>query len=142
MAATVTVYSFEDNSGSEYGSFTTQDYAEAKKYAADNKLLVVANEYEWQESHPLEDYRDEEKEWDGPTIYNVKYRVEAAGGGTVVERKLKVPAASEKEAREKLTKFVLDHDPYYDDRIEPRLVIDYVEDTGDPAENDEIDEVD
>jgi hypothetical protein len=58
---TVTVYTFEDGDGDEYGSFTTQDYAEAKAYAQDNRLCVIANEFEWADSHPLDDYTPRKK---------------------------------------------------------------------------------
>ncbi|HYH82284.1 MAG TPA: hypothetical protein VEX86_20915 [Longimicrobium sp.] len=53
---TITVYSFE-KAGDEYGGFTTQDYREAKEYAAAHKLLIIANEFEWAESEPLDDFQ-------------------------------------------------------------------------------------
>lgn len=53
---TITVYSFE-KAGDEYGGFTTQDYAEAKEYARANRLLIIANEFEWAGSEPLDDYQ-------------------------------------------------------------------------------------
>lgn len=66
MAADISVYSFEDRDGNEYGTFTTQDYQEAKAYAAENKLRVMENVYEWSEAIPVEgdDYTgaDDEEE--------------------------------------------------------------------------------
>lgn len=56
MAGTLTVYTFEDSDGHEQ-SFETMDAAEARKHAQENKLLMIGNEYEWQEAVPLEDYR-------------------------------------------------------------------------------------
>lgn len=56
---TITVYTFIDADGNEYGSFRTRDYGEAKSYAQDNALMVVANEYEFTDSYPVpgDDYR-------------------------------------------------------------------------------------
>lgn len=69
MPASITVYSFEDKDGNEFGSFTTQDYEEAKRYAAEGRLKVIANEYEWSESFPLEDYTPPADEGETLTVY-------------------------------------------------------------------------
>lgn len=53
---TITVYSFEKG-GYEYGSFTTQDYREAKEYAQANRCKIIGNEFEWSESEPLDDFQ-------------------------------------------------------------------------------------
>lgn len=60
MPGTLTLYTFEDADGREYGTFTTQDYAEAKGYAAEQKLRLIANEYEWSEAVPVtgDDYTE------------------------------------------------------------------------------------
>ena len=52
----LTLYSFEDADGNEYGTWTTQNYDEAKKYAARYRLRIIGNEYEWSEAVPLDDY--------------------------------------------------------------------------------------
>jgi hypothetical protein len=53
---TISVYTFVRD-GHEFGSFSTQDYTEAKQYAAENRCLVIANEFEWAGSEPLDDFR-------------------------------------------------------------------------------------
>ncbi len=53
---TITVYTFRDANDSEW-AFHTQDYQAAKAYAQANGLLVIANEYEWADSEPVDDYR-------------------------------------------------------------------------------------
>lgn len=53
----MTLYTFEDEDGNQFGTFTTLDYREAKRYASEHGLLVVGNEYEWSEAVPLDDYR-------------------------------------------------------------------------------------
>lgn len=55
--STINVYSFEDNEGNEDG-FTTEDYQEAVQYAAARKLLILDNEYEWQDASPVASFRD------------------------------------------------------------------------------------
>lgn len=60
----ITVYSFENADG-EFGSWTTQEYAEAKDYARKYGLLVVANTYEFSERELLEDYRPSADDDDG-----------------------------------------------------------------------------
>lgn len=56
MADTLTLYSFEDKDGNEPDTFTTMDYQEAKVYAQENSLRVMANEYEWAEAVPVDDF--------------------------------------------------------------------------------------
>jgi predicted DNA-binding protein (UPF0251 family) len=56
MATTITVYTFEDMHGDDSGTFETQNYDEAKRHAAQYRLRIMANEYEWSEAYPLEDY--------------------------------------------------------------------------------------
>lgn len=51
----ITVYSFEDRDGPS-GSYTTQDYREAKEFARKNNLRVIANEYEWVDSEMVDDF--------------------------------------------------------------------------------------
>jgi hypothetical protein len=55
MAATITVYTFEDEEGREQ-LFETQDVQEAKEYARENHLIAIANEYEWSEAIPVPDW--------------------------------------------------------------------------------------
>lgn len=57
---TLTVYSFEDADGCESG-YTTQDYADAKRYAAEYRLRVIANEFEWAESEVVDDFTGPKK---------------------------------------------------------------------------------
>jgi hypothetical protein len=61
MAGTISVYTFEHRrADGEYetynGSYATQDYQQAKAYAQSVGLRIVANEYEWADSEPLDDY--------------------------------------------------------------------------------------
>ena len=53
---TLTVYTFKDAAGNEFGDFNTQDYDAAKEYAQRYRLLVIGNTYEWSDSEPLDDY--------------------------------------------------------------------------------------
>lgn len=53
---TITVYTFE-RGGYEYGSFTTQSYQEAREYARANRCRIIANEFEWSDSEPLDDFQ-------------------------------------------------------------------------------------
>jgi hypothetical protein len=57
---TIEVYSFEDADGTEQG-YTTQDYSEAKRYAQEYRLLIIANTFEWSEAEPVDDYRPRTK---------------------------------------------------------------------------------
>jgi hypothetical protein len=52
----LTVYAFEDGDGQEFGTFTTQDYPEAKSYAIRNGLRVVARNFEYSDTEYLDDY--------------------------------------------------------------------------------------
>lgn len=61
MPASITIYTFENSEGEESGCLTTQDYDEAKRYAQTNSLLVVSNEYVWDEAIPLDDYRPKDR---------------------------------------------------------------------------------
>ena len=53
----LTVYTFDDESGPDANGWSTQDYDEAKRYAQDRNLQIIANNYEFVDSEPLEDYR-------------------------------------------------------------------------------------
>jgi hypothetical protein len=53
---TITVYTFRDADNQEYGTYSTQDYAAAKAYAAEYRLRIIANEFEWADSEDLDDY--------------------------------------------------------------------------------------
>ena len=59
----ITVYTFEDERGREQG-FMTQDWVEAKAYALEYQLLVIANEYEFSDSEPVLDARPHTAEGD------------------------------------------------------------------------------
>ena len=60
MALEVIVYTVEARERAETpypaSDFYTQDYDEARKFAADNRLLLIENTYEWSDSQLLEDY--------------------------------------------------------------------------------------
>lgn len=56
----ITVYSFENAAG-PFGSFTTMDLEEAKEYGRNNALKVIANEYEFADSEPVEDFTSDRK---------------------------------------------------------------------------------
>lgn len=51
----LTVYTFEDANGAA-DSWTTMEYDDAKRYAYQWNLRIIANTYEWSDSEPLEDY--------------------------------------------------------------------------------------
>ena len=51
----IRVYTFEQKDGTK-PEFTTQDPNEAKKYAQDNGLKMIANDYEFSDSELVEDY--------------------------------------------------------------------------------------
>jgi hypothetical protein len=46
----IEVYTFKDKDGQEFGTYFTQDIEEAKEYARDNKLRVIANTFVWDDS--------------------------------------------------------------------------------------------
>jgi hypothetical protein len=54
----ITLYTFEDSDGNEFGSFTTQNYGEAKDYAGKGKLRVIANEFTFEDSSLIADFTD------------------------------------------------------------------------------------
>lgn len=56
MMSNVEIYSFEDEDGNEFGGFTTTDIDEAKKYARDNSLVIIANIFEYADSEIVADY--------------------------------------------------------------------------------------
>ena len=66
MALDVTVYTVEARKRGETPypacDFYTYDYQEAKAYAAQYRLRVIANEYEWADSELLDDYTEDEEE--------------------------------------------------------------------------------
>lgn len=53
---TIEVYTFENADGDEWGFFTTQELEEARSYARENKLRLIANTFEWTDSELLEDH--------------------------------------------------------------------------------------
>ena len=57
---TITVYSFEDAAGNDMG-WTTQDYREAKRHAAEFNLAVIANKFEFSDSELVDDFRPKKK---------------------------------------------------------------------------------
>ena len=61
---TITVYTFEDKNGHEYGTWHTQIAHDARQYAAKYQLRVIANEYEFADSEPVEgwDFTADERE--------------------------------------------------------------------------------
>lgn len=58
---TITIYSFEDTAGAPE-TYTTQDYAAAKEFAARHGLRIVGQEFEWAQSVPLDDFTGTEDE--------------------------------------------------------------------------------
>jgi len=67
----ISVYTFEDKDGNEFGAYQTQDFEEAKRYAQEGSLRVIENVFEWSEAIPVEgaDYTktdDEDDEDEGP----------------------------------------------------------------------------
>jgi hypothetical protein len=69
MALEVTVYTLEakrrEDTPYPESDFYTYDYEEAKQRAAAARLIVIANEYEWADSEPLDDYTDAGAEQEG-----------------------------------------------------------------------------
>lgn len=55
----ITVYTVEGRDGKEDESFSTQDYEEAKAYARERGLRVIASEHEFSDSYPLDDFTSE-----------------------------------------------------------------------------------
>jgi hypothetical protein len=55
----ITVYTVEGRDGKEVESFSTQDYEEARTYAQQHSLRVIANEHEFSDSYPVDDYTDQ-----------------------------------------------------------------------------------
>lgn len=51
------VYTFEDEDGTP-DEWDTMDYSEAKEYASQHKLAVIANTYVWEDSELVDDFRD------------------------------------------------------------------------------------
>lgn len=54
--ASVTLYSFEDADGNEFGTFTTFDVTVAREYARTNRMRLIAQEYEYTDSELVEDF--------------------------------------------------------------------------------------
>ena len=50
----IEVFTFQDSLGDSVGDFKTQDIEEAKVYAKENNLCVIANVYVWSDSEPVE----------------------------------------------------------------------------------------
>ncbi len=42
----ISIHTFQDADGNDFGTWSTQDYDEAKSYAAGNRIRIIANEYE------------------------------------------------------------------------------------------------
>ena len=53
---TIDVYCFEDADGNEFGSFNTQNYAEAQQFARENKFRIICRHFEFSDSEPMDDY--------------------------------------------------------------------------------------
>lgn len=49
----ITLYTFEDETGSEWGTFQTTNARAAKEYAQRAALRVIENVYEWTEAAPV-----------------------------------------------------------------------------------------
>jgi len=49
------LYSFE-SCGEQFGTYYTQSYREAKKYAEKHRLAIIENIYEWQEGVQVESF--------------------------------------------------------------------------------------
>lgn len=49
----ISLYTFEDAEGNEFGTYNTQKASEAESYARANNLRVIDNIYEWEESVPV-----------------------------------------------------------------------------------------
>ena len=56
MTAPITVYTFEADEGPG-SDFSTQDADEARQYAYDHDLALIANEFEWSDSELVVDFR-------------------------------------------------------------------------------------
>lgn len=61
---TISVYCFEDAEGNEFGSFNTQNYEEAKRFASENRLRIVARVFEFADSEYLDDFTGADTEAD------------------------------------------------------------------------------
>jgi hypothetical protein len=53
---TIEVYAFEGADGEEH-DWTTQDYGEAKAYAQQHRLALIARQFDYTDSELVEDYR-------------------------------------------------------------------------------------
>lgn len=58
----MTLFTFSSTDSVEFGSFSTTDYAEAKTYAINNELAIVANEFTLADRFVIEDHRPQLKE--------------------------------------------------------------------------------
>lgn len=52
----IEVYTFEDAAGDEFGTFSTQEIDDARDYARDNGLRIIANKFCWVDSEVVADY--------------------------------------------------------------------------------------
>jgi hypothetical protein len=63
MALEVHVYTVEARKRDETPypacDYHTQDYEEAERYAAENKLMVIDNTYEWNDSEMVDDFTED-----------------------------------------------------------------------------------
>ena len=94
-----TIYTFEARERKDtpypHTDAWTRDYEEARRYAEENRLLLIENTYEWEDSQLLEDHAP--KDWAityGGTTKAIDDEPE------VIER-----YATEDEAREDLARF-------------------------------------
>jgi hypothetical protein len=50
------LYTFEDADGNSFGTFTTTDPSDARRYASEHGLRMVANTFIWSDSELAADY--------------------------------------------------------------------------------------
>ena len=60
----IEVYTFRDAQDREQ-TFTTQNASEARTHAQEQKLMLIANTYVFDESEVVQDYREREDEDEG-----------------------------------------------------------------------------
>jgi len=61
MSGDVVLYSFEDTNSESDGTYTTQNFRKAEKYAARYRLRLIANIYVWDDSEVVLDFTDREE---------------------------------------------------------------------------------
>jgi len=60
----VEIYTFEDADGNSFTDWETQDMGEARAFAQEHQLRLIANTYEWSDSEMIEDYTETEDDED------------------------------------------------------------------------------